>query len=124
MAEITQITKFDALRDRAPRESVYLAVTIVEKQSGRSFEARMRNLSATGALLEYEGAVRLSGEISVTFRGVADMSANVVRTDGQQLGIHFDREIEPSLCHRSMFGQTSKRQGWLPEVAELYKRSH
>ena len=110
-----------APRVRAPRESVFLAATIVEKQTGKSFEGRIRNLSATGALLQFPGADRLSGEITVTFRGVADMSANVVRADGPHLGIRFDGQIEPIASHKSIYNDTSGVPDWFHNIVAYYK---
>jgi len=110
-----------APRTRAPRQSVYLAVTVVEKLTGKSFEARVRNLSATGALLQFPGADRLSGEISVTFRGVADMNANVVRADGRHVGIRFDGQIEPIASHKSIFSETSGVPDWFHNIVAYYK---
>ena len=106
---------------RAPRESVFLAATIVEKETGRSFEARIRNLSATGALLQFPGGDRLTGEISVTFRGVADMNANVVRADGRHLGVRFDGPIEPIASHKSIFSETSGVPDWFHNIVAYYK---
>ena len=100
---------------------MFLAATVVEKRSGKSFEARIRNVSATGALLQVPGADRLSGEISVTFRGVAEVDANVVRADGRQLGIRFDGEIEPTACRKSIFGETSGVPDWFHNIVAYYK---
>ena len=110
-----------APRVRAPRESVFLAATIVEKQTGKSFEGRIRNLSATGALLQFPGADRLSGEITVTFRGVADISANVVRAVGPNLGVRFDGQIEPVACRKSVHSETSGVPDWFHNIVAYYK---
>ena len=98
-------------RDRR-RESLFLGVEIALPNSTRS--GRIRNISATGALVESDFALAMGEHLTLSFRGVASVGATVVRKTARGVGVRFDTEIDPALCRQSVLGTSADQPLWAP----------
>lgn len=84
----------------APRDSIFLGAQ-VERDQGL-VEGRIRNISATGALLEISASLELNETLRLRFRGVDDVQATVVRLTARGGGVRFATPIDPAVCRQSV----------------------
>jgi hypothetical protein len=94
------------------RESLFLGVEIA--RTGATLSGRIRNISATGALVEPEVALPMGEHLTLTFRGVPGIGATVVRKTAKGVGVRFDHEIDPAACRQSVTAPRDLLPAWLP----------
>jgi hypothetical protein len=84
----------------APRDSLFL-MTVVSAPEGRTVgKARVRNLSATGLMADVDKALREGDNVSLTLRGVGEVTGKVVWTEQKRIGIKFDSDIDPKQARK------------------------
>jgi hypothetical protein len=58
------------------------------------WQVRLRNISATGALVDFPGQLRLGSEVLLDLGNAGQVTASVSWVMGDQLGLHFDEPFE------------------------------
>lgn len=79
---------------RAERTTTILLIAKLELASGKEALCRLRNLSATGMLLETGEALLPGDRVVVELRTRDRLSATVVWTDSPRAGLQLDEEID------------------------------
>lgn len=101
----------DEARDTR-RESLFLGVEIT--RSTATLTGRIRNISATGALVESDVALVKGETLTLSFRGVDRIGATVVRKTAKGVGVRFEEEIDPTVCRVSVLGKPEDQPRWGP----------
>ena len=97
------------------RESLFLGVEI--SRPNAKLSGRIRNISATGALVESDFALGMGEHLTLSFRGVDGVGATVVRKTARGVGVRFDTKIDPTLCRQSVLGNPADQPVWTPPPA-------
>ena len=98
----------DEAADRSSeRRSFFLGATLVFEAVG-SFQAKVRNLSAGGMMIELDQAPdpewAPGDRLSVELRNIGLIKGEVAWAGGRRFGIKFDREIDPELARKPATG--------------------
>src|ERR1700744_5779577 len=80
----------------APRESLFLGAAVT--RDAHTSQGRIRNLSKTGALLDLSPRPEAGEIITLSFRGVDQIKALVVRVTPKGVGVKFANVIDPAEC--------------------------
>jgi hypothetical protein len=94
------------------RESLFLGVEIMRPNAKLS--GRIRNISATGALIESHVVLGMGEHVFLSFRGIDSVGATVVRKTVKGVGVRFDTEIDPSVCRLSVTANPNDPPLWSP----------
>lgn len=106
---------------RAPREALFLGASF--ETSRRPATGRIRNISPTGALLETSEDLGIGETIVVSFRGIDPTPATVKRRTAKGYGIHFEAQIDPSVCRvPAASSQLSGHDDFVLHLREEYRR--
>ena len=94
----------DEAADRSSeRRSFFLGATLVFEGVG-SFQAKVRNLSAGGMMIElteepdpeFERGDRITAEL----RNIGRVKGEVAWVEGRRFGIKFDRQVDPEMARK------------------------
>jgi len=109
---------------REPRSSVILYARIVHND--RAAEARVRNLSATGACIDNPGKLQQGDRLSVTMGSLEDLPGEVMWTSATLAGLHFtDGAIDLAEARKPRERATSGAKasaGWIRNIQDAYGR--
>jgi hypothetical protein len=86
---------------RAKRDSILLLANIVRTDGEDLGQAKVRNLSATGMMAEFQGVVA-GEELVVVFRSGAQIFGKVVWVRNGQIGVSFAKPIDPQIARKSV----------------------
>jgi PilZ domain len=91
------IKKPEDLNDsqRPKRDSLFLQSTIIDGNGRAIGTARVRNLSATGMLVESEAPLRAGTTVFFTLRNIGTVEATVAWSRGDRAGVSFAQDIDP-----------------------------
>ncbi len=97
--DLNKATALDGSAERA-RDSLMLKAEMKLTEQGKSFEARVRNLSAGGLMAE--GAVRVErGEkVEVNLRNVGWVTGKVAWVTENRFGVAFDQAVDPKIVRK------------------------
>ena len=82
------------------RDSLFLTARLVLPGARDPIDARVRNLSAGGLMLEVERPVEDGVGVTLTMRGVGEVTGKVAWCAEGRIGIAFDRPIDPKLARK------------------------
>ena len=82
------------------RDSLFLFVILAGEDGTPLGKGVVRNLSATGMLIEGDVTLTLHQVTVFTLGAAGEVRGEVVRADHGRFGIRFDREINPQLARR------------------------
>jgi PilZ domain len=80
---------------RAARDSLFLNTEIRVQGVRDPIPVRVRNLSATGMMVDGHPAFTEGAEIVTDLRGIGDVKGRIAWTMAQRAGVAFDEEIDP-----------------------------
>jgi hypothetical protein len=80
---------------RAARDSLFLNTEIRVQGVRDPIPVRVRNLSATGMMVDGHPAFTDGAEIVTDLRGIGDVKGRIAWTMAQRAGVAFDEEIDP-----------------------------
>ncbi|MEO8723657.1 MAG: PilZ domain-containing protein [Sphingobium sp.] len=79
----------------APRDSLFL-LTAISAEDGRNLsQARVRNLSSTGMMADCESVLQVGDRVSLSLRGIGQVTGIVKWIEAKRVGIKFDTPIDP-----------------------------
>lgn len=109
---------------REPRSSVILYARIVH--DNRSAEARVRNLSATGACIDNPGELHQGDQVAVTMGTLVGLTAEVMWTSTTLAGLHFtDGAIDMAEARKPRDrgnAAVKASAGWISNIQDAYGR--
>ena len=88
------------------RDSLLLLTTLCSLDGKELGRGRIRNLSATGMMVDCDMQLSHGMKLTSTIRGVGDVSGEVVRVEQGRFGIRFDQEIDPALARKPVTAKT------------------
>jgi hypothetical protein len=107
--------------ERAARESVFL-LTEIRPQAGRPFSCRVRNVSATGMMIECAHSLNVGDVVVATLRNIGDVSCTVARIRSGLAGLRFAEPIDPAQCRKSVLAPPpDPSRDWALNLREPYK---
>lgn len=107
---------------RALRESVLLAADIAPMSDEPILQGRVRNVSATGALLELSAPLAVGTRVRLSFRGAQAVAATIMWAKNGRAGVAFDTPIDPALCRRSIKApEPDPSRDWVLCLREPYR---
>ena len=87
----------DDMIDR-DRDSMFLLAEILVLTSGKVVQARVRNLSHGGMMVECKLEAQQGDALMVKLRNIGDVPARIAWVRPGQFGIAFDRKIDPKMA--------------------------
>ncbi len=109
---------------REPRSSVILYARI--DHADRTAEARVRNLSATGACIENPGELHQGDKVGVTMGSLTGLTAEVMWTSPTLAGLHFSDgaiDLAEARKPRERANAGAKASaGWISNIQDAYGR--
>ncbi len=93
------------------RDSLFLVGKLTFADMPRTYEVRIRNLSATGMMAECAAAVAAGHAVVVETKGLGEVSGKVAWSAEGRLGIAFDFQIDPALARNP--GKLSPEQAMM-----------
>ncbi|MGD9810354.1 MAG: PilZ domain-containing protein [Sphingobium sp.] len=82
------------------RDSMLLLAILHDGEGNGIGQARVRNISAAGMLADCAALVEPGTRVRFDLRGVGEITGEVVRYERGQIGVQFDRKIDPKLARR------------------------
>ena len=86
---------------RAKRDSLFLGATL-DVGDGVSHDVRVRNLSATGMMVDGDANLQDGAQLTATIRGIGDIRGRVAWVVERRAGIAFDVAIDPTQARKSV----------------------
>ncbi|HEX5537051.1 MAG TPA: PilZ domain-containing protein [Sphingobium sp.] len=94
------------MNSRASKRDSLFLITVLHDDQGREVaKAKVRNLSATGMLVEPDGLLEDGQRLRCSLRGIGDVAGTVVRCDGNKYGVQFDATIDPAEARKPVVHQ-------------------
>lgn len=107
--------------ERAPRESVFLLAE-VRREGEPAFTCRVRNVSASGMMIECPHELEVGETLVATLRGIGNVACTVARIRPPLAGLRFAKPIDPSLCRKSVLPKApDPSRDWVLNLREPYK---
>lgn len=98
--EETEPETLESHREKT-RDSLFLSAVIAFHDSPQRQTVRVRNLSASGMMIDVAAAKEKGLGVTVTLKNIGDVNGKVVWSTAKRIGITFDQEIDASLArHR------------------------
>ena len=82
------------------RDSLFLAATLRKDGVPGEESVRVRNLSAGGMMADCKMVLTRGDRISLTLRGIGDVTGQVAWSGNGRFGVAFDQEIDPKLARK------------------------
>jgi len=79
----------------APRDSLFLLTELHNAQGVALGKARVRNLSATGMMIETDAPLAKDQRLQFALRGLGEVAGSVAWVREDRIGVVFDQEIDP-----------------------------
>ena len=109
---------------REPRSSVILYARVDHRE--RAVEARVRNLSITGACIDNPGELTKGDEVAVTMGSLQELPAEVMWTSATLAGLHFTKgaiDLAEARKPRDRGATAAKASaGWINNIHHAYRR--
>lgn len=117
--------KVAALSRSSDRDSLFMMAALTIRDSARSFDVRVRNLSSGGMLAETPEKISQSAAVEIDLRNVGPVPGRIVWVGEGKFGIAFDRPVNPQAVRRQVVQKTDlpphlRRTG--QESNPLYRR--
>lgn len=106
---------------RAKRTSVILKARMTSLSHGSVSEHRVRNLSETGACLDYPGEIDAGAQVRLSIGEVFDVPACVVWARQRLLGIVFDKPIDLTAARKPAPQGLAIKAGWMTDMNDAYR---
>jgi hypothetical protein len=84
----------------APRDSLFLMTELMSPDGIALGKARVRNLSATGMMIECDAPLAKGTRLAFDLRGVGEVQGAVAWIRSDRIGIAFDTEIDPQRARK------------------------
>ena len=84
----------------APRDSLFLMTELMSPDGVALGKARVRNLSATGMMIECDAPLAKGQRLVFDLRGVGEVHGAVAWVRSDRIGISFDSEIDPQRARK------------------------
>ena len=78
-----------------PRDSMFMVAKLQTGTNAEPFDVRIRNLSATGMMVQSPMPIEAGTSVTVALRNLADIAGVVAWCEGERIGIAFDEDIDP-----------------------------
>jgi hypothetical protein len=90
----------DTSPERAKRDSLLLFAEVIRETGEPMGKAKVRNLSATGLMADFDFAFLVDDRLVFDLRGIGPVPGRVVWGEGMRAGVAFDRGIDPQLARK------------------------
>ncbi|MCB2013284.1 MAG: PilZ domain-containing protein [Sphingobium sp.] len=104
----------DARSRAGARDSLLLLTTLCSPDGKELGRGRIRNLSATGMMVDCDMLLSRGMKLTSNIRGVGNVTGEVVRVEQGRFGIRFDQEIDPALARKPVTAKTGGSQEFRP----------
>ena len=101
----------DAQARAGARDSLLLLTTIYSLDDRELGQGRIRNLSATGMMVDCDKLLNHGTKLKATIRGIGDVFGQIVRVEQGRFGVRFDQEIDPALARKPVTKKTGSFSG-------------
>ncbi len=110
----------DEPSEREPRASVILRAVTVVAGRGMIGDLRVRNLSAHGACLDHEDALKPGDRLAIDMGQVTGLTATVMWANARQAGVQFDQQVDIEQARRPRNATPAVRTGWVADLRSPY----
>lgn len=86
------------------RDSLFLMGQLTLSGENKQRDVRIRNLSEGGLMVELDRAVALDTPVTLTLRGIGDVTGRVAWCAEGRVGIALDERIDPRLARKPVGG--------------------
>lgn len=86
------------------RDSMFLMTDIVANGGASPVRVYVRNLSASGMMIEGEVLTMRDARVTTTLRNIGPVAGTVMWVEGRRAGIAFDELIDPKLARTKLDG--------------------
>jgi hypothetical protein len=90
--------------DRASERRNFLLMTVIAIESHGKLDARVRNLSAGGMMIEFaeepDPEIERGHKAVAELRNIGRVKGEIAWVEGRRLGFKFDREIDPEQARK------------------------
>lgn len=108
----------DELRDRSSGRLNFFLGTALRSDAHGAVDARVRNLSKGGMMLELPDGVGWelgSGDrVVADLRNIGSVKGEVAWVDGRRIGVRFDKPIDPERARKPVGGAGGQADGTRP----------
>jgi PilZ domain len=105
---------------RPPRQRTLLKGSLRTEGRAEAIEIRIRNLSSGGLMASCAGAPKRGERVTVGLRGIGDVPGEVAWSSADDLGIAFDRPIDPRRALKPV--RTKQPSRFIPDVDRCSRR--
>jgi hypothetical protein len=88
------------------RESIFLGAQIMFGDAKAPVNARIRNISPGGMMVDTVKAFPKGVRISATIKGIGEVSGTIAWSTATRIGISFDEQVDPKLARISVSSDT------------------
>ncbi len=82
------------------RDSLFLSARVTIAGMPGQHDARVRNLSAGGLMLELDHVAEPGTAVALSLRGLGDLTGRIAWCTRGRIGVAFDRPIDPALARK------------------------
>lgn len=94
------------------RDSFFLIAELTFESDLPETRVKVRNLSARGMMVESELWVKRGTRVEATLHNIGQVTGTVVWVRTPRLGIAFEKEIDPKLARREVYGGAKEAPGF------------
>ncbi len=108
----------DGSQRETSRESIFLGAQIMFGDAKAPVNSRIRNISASGMMVDTIKAFAKGVRISATIKGIGEVSGTIAWSTATRIGIHFDEAVDPKLARISVSGDapvTNYNKPYVPD---------
>ena len=106
----------DASKRNAKRDSLFLLADIRKEGGARLGKARVRNLSESGLMADFETGLADGDRLVVDLRGIGEVSGTVTWVLGGRIGMAFDVQIEPQNARKPLQASSDSMPSYLRPI--------
>ncbi len=86
------------------RDSMFLMTDIVTEGGGAAVRVKIRNLSASGMMMEGDVVAKRDTRVTAELRNIGLVAGTIVWVMGRRSGVAFDEPIDPKLARTTVYG--------------------
>ncbi len=86
------------------RDSLFMMAEVTAAGGGPAERVKVRNLSATGMMVESAWPAVQGERVSANLRNIGTVEGTVMWVSAPRCGIAFDKEIDPKLARTQVYG--------------------
>lgn len=95
------------------RDSLFLLAKMTVEATGRDYELRVRNLSATGVMGDCRAALSQGDQVVFALPGIGEVDGTVAWCDTGRIGAAFNVMVDPKLARRRVGTRAAwENHGW------------